>query len=316
MTTYDNSSIHRYLDGAFAPVPASPEAQDLKEEIRGNLAARVAELEASGLDGSAATRKAIKELGDIREVLAPLGASGPDSGGGVARDLKSTAAAYARNKVRPKPAFVVRTVLLSLTAAAGLALVALCATDVVSMGVAAPAILAVAAVALPAWLLTADGLRQETSSNYPLPRRRAVSYGVASALGAEGLALGAIYWGDHGSVWPLFVFIALTVSSILVFTYLGVTQTNRKKRWVRELGDAWMEEHQGHQGADRFSEDPVAAARFGIYSGALWIVAIGAFIALWILYGFTWSWLALFGALVVEMLLLARMLFPAGPRRT
>ena len=43
MPTTDN--IHRYLDEAFADVPHTPETADLKEEIRGNLQARVAELE-------------------------------------------------------------------------------------------------------------------------------------------------------------------------------------------------------------------------------------------------------------------------------
>ena len=310
MSTYDSSSIHRYLDAAFAEVPASPDAQDLKEEIRGNLMARVAELEASGVGGAAAIRTAIKELGDMGEILAPFaeGASADPPGG-------NRAAAHLRNRVRPKPAFVVRTVVASLVEAGGVALVALAATGVVSLGVATQAVIALASVAVPAAVLTADGLRQETSQNYPLPRRRAAWYGIASLLGASGVALGGIFLGDHSAPWPLFSSVALAVASILTFTYLGVTQTNRKKPWVRALGDEWMRAHGDRWDSDGFSEDPIAAARFGIYSGALWIVAIGAFIALSIAIGFTWSWLALFGALVIQMLLLARMLFPPGQRR-
>ena len=44
MPTTDN--IHRYLDEAFADIPRTPETADLKEEIRGNLQARVASAEA------------------------------------------------------------------------------------------------------------------------------------------------------------------------------------------------------------------------------------------------------------------------------
>ena len=41
MNAIDNPNIHRYLDEAFAGIAMTPEIQDLKEEIRGNLAARV-----------------------------------------------------------------------------------------------------------------------------------------------------------------------------------------------------------------------------------------------------------------------------------
>jgi hypothetical protein len=318
MSTYDNSSIHRYLDAAFAEVPASPDAQDLKEEIRGNLSARIAELETSGVTGATAIRTAIKELGDISEILAPLSERGTDGGAGDAladATERRGAAAYLRNKVRPKPRFVVRTVVVSLVEAAGIAFVALAATKVVFLGVPFQAIIAIAAIALPAGILTADGLRQETSQNYPVPRRRATWYGVASVLGAFGLALGGIYWGDHSAAWPLFALAALIVASILVFTYLGVTQTNRKKPWVRALGEEWMNAHGNGWEGDRFSEDPDAAARFGIYMAVLWIVALGAFIALGVAIGYAWSWLVLLGAFVVQLLVLARMLFPAGQRR-
>ena len=43
-----NSDIHRLLDEAFAGIEMTPDAQDLKEEVRANLVARTAELEASG----------------------------------------------------------------------------------------------------------------------------------------------------------------------------------------------------------------------------------------------------------------------------
>ena len=39
-----NTDIHRLLDEAFAGVEMTPDAQDLKEEVRANLLERVAEL--------------------------------------------------------------------------------------------------------------------------------------------------------------------------------------------------------------------------------------------------------------------------------
>ncbi len=321
MSAYDSSSIHRYLDAAFAEVPPSPEAQDLKEEIRGNLSARIAELEAAGATGAAAIRAAIKELGDIHEILAPLGA--PDRELPTRRE--GAAATFLRNRVRPKPGFVVRAAVLGLIATSGIAVVALAALGHLSFGAAsfgaasfgavAQAALACLAIAIPVGLLVADSLRQETSQNYPLPRARASWYGASSALGVLGLALGGVYWADHSAPWPLFLGVACVVVAAVVSTYLGATQTNRKKPWVRAIGEQWKSAFTGGASVEDLIKDPAAEARFGIYSGALWIVALGAFIALSIAIGFTWSWLALFGALVLQMIMLARMLFPPGQRR-
>ena len=64
-----NIHIHRLLDEAFAGVEQTPEAQDLKEEVRANLVARVDELEGSGRSPEDAARTAIAELGDVRALL-------------------------------------------------------------------------------------------------------------------------------------------------------------------------------------------------------------------------------------------------------
>ena len=64
-----STDIHRLLDEAFAGVEMTPDAQDLKEEIRANLVARVDELEFSGRSSSDAAREAIAELGDVRDLL-------------------------------------------------------------------------------------------------------------------------------------------------------------------------------------------------------------------------------------------------------
>ena len=53
-----NTDIHRLLDEAFQGVDMTPDAQDLKEEVRANLVARTAELEASGAAPADAARQA------------------------------------------------------------------------------------------------------------------------------------------------------------------------------------------------------------------------------------------------------------------
>ena len=103
-----NADIHRLLDEAFAGIEMTPDAQDLKEEVRANLVARTAELEAAGtiLGGCRAPgdRRARRRA---RAARRRDGADAP-----LAKD--SYAAMQLRHRVRPKPGFVVRVVVWSL----------------------------------------------------------------------------------------------------------------------------------------------------------------------------------------------------------
>ena len=105
-------------------------------------------------------------------------------------------------------------------------------------------------------------------------------------------------------LWMLLTGCVLAAAGFIAFIALGVTQTNRLKPWVKELNRTYAIE-------DRFSQDPASAARFGLYTVVIWIVAFAAFVVLSIVVGFVWSWLALLAGLVVFFLVLARMLFPA-----
>ena len=71
-----------------------------------------------------------------------------------------------------------------------------------------------------------------------------------------------------------------------------------------------MRMHESHAAVgDRFTEDPAAAARFGVYTAVTWVVAVAGFVVLTLTVGWVWSWLAIVGGLVVMMLMIARMLF-------
>jgi hypothetical protein len=280
--------IHRLLDEAFAGIDMTAEAQDLKEEMRGNLMVRVSELEQSGLPADQAARRAIAELGDIRSIVDELEAAG------------SPTAPWERNRVRPKAGYVVRTVAVSVLGVAGLAVVAV---PFFGVDVALAWQLAVVgAVALIAGAIVADALRQETTTNYPVPWARAFGYGATTALALAGGGFAALRLRDAPVPWLIGGAVAVLVA-IIGFTYLGATQTNRHKPWVVRLAA----EHQ--QVADRFTEDPAAAARFGIYTVAIWLVAFAAFGVLSFTVGWAWSWLALVAGVVAMMLTLARMLF-------
>ncbi|MCU6480898.1 permease prefix domain 1-containing protein [Arthrobacter sp. A2-55] len=305
MSSAEHSNIHRYLDDAFAGLPMNAELQDLKEEIRSNMQSRVAELEGQGVAPAAAAATAIDELGDVRAIIGDSGAgtnegSNAGSNGRTAGTVAEHLAAHAANKVRPRPGFVTGTVLLSVIALAALLLFVLVLGD---HGSPAPAVLFGFALAMCAGAITAWSLQQETSQNYPLPRRRALGYGAAAAAAVVGLCLCALVAvaGTGLLVAGIFVVLGATVG----FIRLGLSQTNRRKPWVRAMA-------RDYQAQDRFTQDPVAAARFGIYTAAIWILAIAVFIWLTFTLGWGISWLALLTGLALFLVVLARMLFPAG----
>jgi len=281
--------VHRLLDEAFAGVEMTPDRQDLKEEVRANLVARVAELQAGGLSGGAAARRAIEELGDVHTMI-----DGTEPAGVAA------ASPPWQQRVRPRPDFVLRTVVLSAIGVAGLAVLALAAAvGDVPLGAEIAAVLA---VAVPVGAITADALRQETTGNHPMPAGRSAAYGIGVLLILIGLGGGWLYLRDHGLGWLIGGAVPVLVA-VGLLSYLGATQTNRHKQWVVR-----MQESHAAVG-DRFTEDPVAAARFGVYTAVTWLVAIAGFVVLTLTVGWVWSWLAIVGGMVVMMLMIARMLF-------
>lgn len=285
-------TIHRLLDEAFVGIPATPEVQDLKEEMRANLVARVAELTSTGTDPADAARQAMAELGDIREVVDETS------------EVSAGIPAWARHRVRPAPAYVVRTVILSVVGAAALAVAALPFFDV-SVAMALP-LAAVLLVAVTGGVIVADALRQETTLHYPVPAARARGYGAATALVLAGAGTGALYWQDLALAWLVGGIVAV-VAGVALFAYLGASQTNRSKPWVVRM------QAEQPDVVDNFSKDPAAAARFGIYTVVIWLVAFATFAVLGVTVGWAWSWLALLGGLALMMLVLSRMLFGARP---
>ncbi len=295
-----NTDIHRLLDEAFRDVEMTPDAQELKEEVRANLVARVEELEASGVAAGAAAQRAIVELGDVRILLGETdaAASGP-------RVNPWSTEAMARHRVRPQPGFVVRTVVLSLVATLALVVFVLGVFAVVPIGIAGLLGLGLA-VSVPLGFVAADSLRQETTMNHPLPAGRAIGFGLATFGVLEALSLGAVFAIDFEAVWLVVTAALLLVASIALFGWLGATQTNRHKAWARRS--------QADYPPNRFEEEPETAARFGIYTAVIWTVTFAVIVVLVLTVGWWWALLAFVGGVAVMMLVLARMMF--GPRKS
>lgn len=285
----DTADVNRLLDEAFTGIEMTPERQDLKDEVRANLVARTIELQAEGLSGDAAARRAVEEFGDIHAIV-----DGTEPSAYVATALL---------RVRPRPAFVLRTVILSVVGVTGLAVLALAAT---AGGIAlAGEAVAAFVVALACGAITTDALCQETTSNHPMPIGRAAGYGAGTTLTLAGLACGWLYLRGADLAW-VFAGAVPAVAGIGILSYLGATQTNRHKQWVMRMAES------NAAVGNRFADDPAAAARFGIYTTVIWLIAIAGFVLLTLTVGWLWSWLAIVGGLAAMMILVARMLFVAG----
>ncbi|KAA9111467.1 permease prefix domain 1-containing protein [Microbacterium rhizomatis] len=291
-----NTDIHRLLDEAFAGVAMTADAQDLKEEIRANLVARVAELEATGRPPADAARAAISELGDIRELLGETDAAAPPR-------TDSVQDAYLRHRVRPKAGFVVRVVVWSLAAIVGTVLGVLAATGILPI-VLGPVFAFFGVAATGAGLAVGDSLAQETTTNHPMPPNRAAGFAAATFLALWGLVFVFLVAVGALPVWAV-VFAALgVIAAIILFAFLGATQTNRKKAWVRSA-------HQAYEYSSRFEEEPQTAARFGIYTAVIWLVTFAVIAVLVFTVGWWWAPLAFVGGFAAMMLVLARMMFGA-----
>jgi len=295
-----NTDIHRLLDEAFAGVDMTPDAQDLKEEVRANLVARVAELEASGIAPATAAQTAITELGDVRDLLG----ESTDAAASPSAASPWSQEAFARHRVRPKPAFVVRTVVYSvvLVAALGVAVLGALGILLLPLGVEI-ALLGLASTAVG--LLVGDSLSQETTMNHPVPIGRASGFALASFAAAYGLGFGGLVAAGALPLWGIVLAGLGVVASIVLFSFLAATQTNRKKAWVRQSIAGTP--------PNRFEEDPEAAARFGIYTAVIFIVTFAVIAVLVFTVGWLWGLLALVGGFAAMLLILARMLF--GPRK-
>lgn len=296
------SSVHRLLDEAFAGAPLTAEVQDLKEEVRAGLLDRAAELEASGLPASEAAHRAVAELGDVGALVTEVT--------GTAAPASTTSAPTAtrlalQHRVGPRPGFVLGVVVSGLVVVGALVLAGLAAGGV--LGLPAPAVVAVLTLAASAaGFVVGSSVAQETTTLHPVPATRAGGYYLATGLAVLGLLV-AVFTAV--GTFPRWVFALAglgVVASAGVFVWLGVTQTNRKKAWVRELD----REHQPENG---FTRDPASAARFGIYAGVIWVSAALVAGVVGPTLGWRWSWVPLVAAWAVMMVVLARMLF--GTRR-
>ena len=278
-----------YVDRLFADYEDTPEVVDFKEEVTGNLVARVKAHISTGLDEEKAFDRAAAELGDITAIADEVG-------------RKKRNEAIGQMYMMAKVPFTKRTA-AGVTAASGLLMLAVGAALIAFFGKSDAAhIYYVSAVLLSAacGLYVYFGLTQETAAHYAVKNGRALAYGIVCLLGilGAGLAVVSFLATEMGLPAALGIKAVFIIPAICALIFLLVTEPKRQKPWLKA-----MVEHEIEYSMKFHSEivDPVKAAKFGVTSGGMWILTIAIFITLGLLRGWQLSWLVFPFALAIQV---------------
>ena len=305
-----------YVKSLFSDYEQSDNLKDFMEELISNLDARIASLVKKGLSEQDAFDKASAELGDISALAKELSLKKRRE---VFEEVYMDVRKYMNNKR------VAAYVIFGITALFGIiiALVSYSAVRwpphngwflgagwalnyeslVVFIGALMPFL--VASISGFTFL----GLTQETSSHFPMGKKRAAWYTVAAALISFGLLVMLITYFSvrfDGGHFAIMVSIATLIPFVLpgggLLAFLLLTEKDRLKPWA-----ASFHENTVKQEMDLWN-DPATASRFGMLSGAIWIFAVALFILFGFLVGFRYSWLAFVFAVAVQLLVQGLML--------
>jgi hypothetical protein len=163
------------------------------------------------------------------------------------------------------------------------------------------------------------GLTQETKTNYPMNTKRAIAYSLCTGIVLTGLfsaiivIFGKVQIGltSGFSAEEMFNLKSLAIEASPILTvlsaieilfglallaYLILTQEKMQKPWVVEFARKQCQQNNSLYGE-----------RFGLICGAIWIAAFAIFLALCLTIGLRLSWLAFPCAIVVQLLVMARL---------
>jgi hypothetical protein len=309
-------NTQKYVDGLFSNYEETPALSDFKEELRGNLDERIKNLVKKGMSEQEAFRKSASELGDISALAEEISLKKKQE---VYEDMYMGTRKY----MTPK-----RTAAFVLGGAAicfGLISAAITWFDIgrETDALGSAMVFCVAGAAL----LTFMGLTQETAAMRPMSWKRAIFYAASVGVflfgvfivpmtyfnfAATGAGIPEIAARDANMPRVDFAFmtsiatlIPFALPSAALFVFLALTEKDRRKPWIVELA-----KESAKREMEYFS-NPVQATRFGLVCGAIWITAIASFVILTVRVGILYSWLALAGAIVLQLLVQA-MFFTKG----
>ena len=310
----------QFVDSLFKGYEETAALADFKEELLGNLNAKIEDLVKKGMEPDAAFAKASAELGDVSALADDLSLKKrtevfEDAYMGVSRYMSAgRVAAYVVFGVLAFFGITVACLAFFATGKIGLnkhiELTAFFATMMPFL---------VAAVTGFTYL----GMTQETASMYPVSKKRGAWYSVAAGLIAFGIfTMPIVYFGgkfagdiidgisgatiqnlDHviAIVPVISLIIPFVLPGIGILVYLCLSEKDRLKPWAKDFRDKTVAREMA------MWSDPAVATRFGMFSGAIWIFAVGLFFLLGFIISFKFSWLVFIFAVAFQLVMMGVM---------
>jgi hypothetical protein len=310
-----------FVDSLFNGYEQTEALADFKEELVANMNAKIENFIRKGMDTEAAFAKASAELGDVSSLADDLS---------LKKRKEVFEEVYMDIKMYMPAKRVAGYVVFGILAFFGItaALITFFATrsvefmsgtslDLTSFFGTMMPFLTAAVVGF-----TFLGVTQETASMYPVSKKRGAWYAAAAGLISFGLCtMPLVYFSTkfaqdfvndvlvHGipvknleTLIPVIsIIIPFVLPGIGILVFLILTEKDRLKPWAKNFHNKAVE------GEMAIWNDPVKAARFGMFSGAIWIFAAGIFFVLGFLIGFKFSWPIFVFATAIQLVVQGRM---------
>jgi hypothetical protein len=297
-------NTREYVKSLFKDYEETGGLNDFMEELQANLDAHIESLIRKGLSEKGAFDKACAELGDVSVMANELSIKKRrEVFEEVYMDIRKymSAKRVAAYVIFGLVAFFgIITAFISYFAVGGAHTIEQILTGEIDiaafMGALMPFLVASAAG------FTFLGLTQETKSHYPMGKKRAALYTLAAGLIVFSLfAMFITYFSARieESSYALMSAIGTLIPFALpgggLMAFLALTEKERLKPWAASFQETAVKQHL------EIWNDPAAANRFGIFSGALWILAAALFFLFGFLAGFKYSWIIFLFATAVQL---------------
>ncbi|HOQ10592.1 MAG TPA: permease prefix domain 1-containing protein [Syntrophomonadaceae bacterium] len=283
-------NTREYIDSLFSDYQKTSALEDFKEELKSFLDERIRTLVKGGMDEKDAFEKATSELGDISA---------------VADEISRKKKQELIGEMYLKTTHYMSTWRIALYvlcgAVFGFGVIVAAISEYFSGDVNAPLGSLLVFGGIPILVFLFLWLTQETATREAMEWKRALLYVVTAGVFLFGVFVFLVTYFEKSAGLPYAIatLIPFVLPSSAFGVFLILTEKDRSKPWVIKQREEYMK-----RSLERFG-DPVQEMRFGLFSAALWIAGIAAFILLTILFGFKFSWLAIVAALIGQMLILA-----------
>ncbi len=273
--------IRGYVEEVFSDITETEQVREVKEEVAIHLIEKVRDYQSNGSSEEEAFHEAVSSLGDMGELV---------------ENLRKSSESTNRNGAHQRPP-VDKLHLFGYLFAVAAMLIGVAVTGIVYLQ--SENLLNTVSTFMPfivvsTMLFVYLGLTQETINFYPMKKGRAMIYSAATGLLLFGVFLGGIVYFSGSELFEVVATIMpFTISAILTFMYLGLTEKSRSK-----TGDYWQQYYKQNYG-----RNPKEVHMRSNASGALWIFTTALFFILGFTIGFEISWIVFIVASGIEVLI-------------